>query len=79
FYLALYWAQALASQDSHAELKSHFAPLAQALADNEEAILAEIDATQGQPADLGGYYQPDDEKAAAAMRPSPTLNALLDG
>lgn len=79
FYLALYWAQALAAQDAHAALKKKFAPLAKSLAANEAKILAEIDATQGSPADLGGYFQPDDAKAEAAMRPSATLNALIDG
>lgn len=79
FYLALYWAQALAAQDAHAALKKKFAPLAKSLAANEAKILAEIDATQGSPADLGGYFQPDDAKAEAAMRPSTTLNALIDG
>ncbi|MEO0514081.1 MAG: NADP-dependent isocitrate dehydrogenase [Planctomycetota bacterium] len=79
FYLALYWAQALASQTTDAELQAKFKPLAESLATNEAKILAEIDATQGQPADLGGYYQPDDTKAAAAMRPSATLNVLIDG
>ncbi len=77
FYLALYWAEALAAQDADAELKKTFAPLADSLASNEAAILAEIDATQGQPADLGGYYLPDDAKASAAMRPSATFNALI--
>ena len=77
FYLALFWAQALAAQDADADLKSHFAPLAESLAANEAKILAEIDATQGAPADLGGYYQPDDAKAQAAMRPSSTFNSML--
>ncbi|MEM9914696.1 MAG: NADP-dependent isocitrate dehydrogenase, partial [Planctomycetota bacterium] len=79
FYLALYWAQALAGQSTDAALQAHFKPLAESLASNEATILAEIDATQGQPADVGGYYQPDDTKAAAAMRPSATFNAALDG
>ena len=77
FYLALYWAQTLAEQDADAELKSTFAPLAQTLADNESAILSEIDATQGSPADLGGYFKPDEAKADAAMRPSATFNNAL--
>ena len=79
FYLALYWAQALAAQDADPTLKAKFAPLAEQLAANETKILAEIDATQGNPAELGGYYQPDDRKASAAMRPSATLNAIIDG
>lgn len=79
FYLALYWSQALAEQDADADLKSKFAPLAATLAENEATILAEIDATQGSPADLGGYYLPDDAKAEAAMRPSATLNTAFTG
>ncbi|MEM7627727.1 MAG: NADP-dependent isocitrate dehydrogenase [Planctomycetota bacterium] len=79
FYLALYWAQALATQDEDAELNAKFTQLAEQLAANEAKILAEIDATQGTPADLGGYYQPDDAKAGAAMRPSATFNTLLQG
>jgi isocitrate dehydrogenase len=78
FYLALYWAQALAKQDSDAGLKAHFTPLAEALTANEEKIVAELLAVQGQPADIGGYYLPDDAKANAALRPSATLNALLE-
>ncbi|MEM1354470.1 MAG: NADP-dependent isocitrate dehydrogenase [Planctomycetota bacterium] len=78
FYLALFWAQALAAQEADPGLGSAFAPLAQALAGSEEAILAEIDAAQGRPADLGGYYRLDDAEAAAAMRPSETFNTALD-
>ncbi|MEM9417990.1 MAG: NADP-dependent isocitrate dehydrogenase [Planctomycetota bacterium] len=77
FYLALYWAQALAAQTENAELQAKFAPLAESLSANETKILAEIDATQGSPVDLGGYFQPDDAKASAAMRPSATFNAAL--
>ncbi|MEM8945597.1 MAG: NADP-dependent isocitrate dehydrogenase [Planctomycetota bacterium] len=79
FYLALYWAQALAGQDSDAELRDKFGALAATLAENESKILAEIDATQGSPADLGGYYLPDGPKAEAAMRPSKTLNQAISG
>src|SRR5690606_6804241 len=64
FYLALYWAQALAAQDTDAELKAVFAPLARALAENEEKIVAELVAVQGRPVDIGGYYRPDDAKVA---------------
>ncbi|HVI59485.1 MAG TPA: NADP-dependent isocitrate dehydrogenase [Luteimonas sp.] len=78
FYLALYWAQALASQDADAALKAAFAPLAKALADNEATIVAELAAVQGKPVDIGGYYRPDPAEAAAAMRPSATLNAALE-
>ena len=77
FYLALYWAQALAKQDSDPALKAAFAPLAAALTENEETIVAELLAVQGQPADIGGYYLPNEVKANAALRPSPTLNAIL--
>ncbi len=79
FYLALYWAQALAAQDTDAELAARFAPVADALAAQEDTINAELIAAQGQPVDLGGYYRPDAAKTAAAMRPSPTLNAIIDG
>ncbi len=78
YYLALYWAQALAAQDDDAELKARFGPVAQELADNEEKINEELIAAQGKPVDLGGYFRPDDAKAQAAMRPSPTLNAIVD-
>jgi isocitrate dehydrogenase len=79
FYLALYWAQALAAQDADAELKRIFTPVAAALATNEAKIAQELIAVQGRAADVGGYYQPDDAKAAAALRPSATLNAILAG
>ncbi|XAL98801.1 NADP-dependent isocitrate dehydrogenase [Phycisphaeraceae bacterium D3-23] len=77
FYLALYWAQALAMQADDSDLQRAFAPLAESLAASEQAILGEIDATQGQPAELGGYFQPNDAMADAAMRPSATLNEAL--
>ena len=77
FYLALYWAQALAEQDADAELKAVFAPLAERLAASETKIVEEQIAVQGKPVDIGGYYQPDDAKAAAALRPSATLNGIL--
>ena len=77
FYLALYWAQALAAQSQDADLQAEFAPLAQALASHEAAIIAELNAAQGQPVDIGGYYHPNDEKATKAMRPSATFNAVL--
>ncbi|MDB4508378.1 NADP-dependent isocitrate dehydrogenase [Akkermansiaceae bacterium] len=79
FYLALYWAQKLAAQDSDADLKAEFAPIAEALAAQEDAILAELDAAQGQPVELEGYYAPNEEKLAAAMRPSQIFNAVIDG
>ena len=77
FYLALYWAQALAAQSADAELKRIFAPTAEKLAAAEKQIVAELLAVQGKPADVGGYYHPDDAKADAALRPSATLNQIL--
>jgi len=77
FYLALYWAQALAAQSEDKELQAHFAPLAKTLAANEQKIVGEFKAVQGQPADIGGYYMPDPKKTAAVMRPSATFNAAL--
>ena len=77
FYLALYWAQELAAQTEDAELASRFAPLAQRLADGEETIVDELADVQGSPVDVGGYYRPDAALAAAAMRPSETLNEAL--
>ncbi|WP_105566933.1 NADP-dependent isocitrate dehydrogenase [Microbacterium halophytorum] len=78
FYLGLYWAQELAAQADDAELAAAFAPLAEQLAANEKTIVDELIAAQGKPVDIGGYYRPDDAKAAAAMRPSATLNAAID-
>jgi isocitrate dehydrogenase len=78
FYLALYWAQELAGQADDAELAAAFAPLAEALAGDEAVIVAELNGVQGSPVDIGGYYHPDPERAAAAMRPSATLNAALE-
>ncbi len=77
FYLALYWAQALATQTNDAELKAQFTPIAKEFTSNEAKIVAELIAVQGKPADIGGYYQPDDAKASAALRPSATFNAIL--
>jgi len=77
FYLAMYWAQALAAQTDDAVLAAHFAPLAAALAAHESTIIAELAAVQGKPANIGGYYWADPAKLTAVMRPSPTLNADL--
>jgi isocitrate dehydrogenase len=77
FYLALYWAQALVEQTDDSELGTQFKPLADALAENEEKIVEELNAVQGEPAEIGGYYRPDLEKATAAMRPSKTFNDAL--
>ena len=78
FYLAMYWAQALAAQTEDAALAAKFAPIAKQLTDNEAAIVAELAAVQGKPADIGGYYQPDLAKLDAVMRPSATFNAAID-
>jgi isocitrate dehydrogenase len=77
FYLALYWAQALAAQTADAALAKTFAPIAEKLAASEKQIVAELIAVQGKPADVGGYYQPDNQRASAALRPSRTLNRIL--
>jgi isocitrate dehydrogenase len=77
FYLALYWAEALAAQTKDAELQARFKPLAETLAKNEDKINAELIGAQGRPVDIGGYYLPDPAKASAAMRPSATLNAAI--
>ena len=79
FYLAMYWAEALADQTSDPELSAKFAPVAKALQENEAKINEELIAAQGKPQDVGGYYHPDPDKAYAAMRPSKTLNAIVDG
>jgi isocitrate dehydrogenase len=78
FYLALYWAQLLAAQTEDMELKAYFAPLAKTLADNEKKIVDELNAVQGKPADIGGYYACSPTKVGAVMRPSPTFNAAMD-
>ncbi len=77
FYLALYWAEALAEQNEDAELKSKYAGLAGMLKENEEVILKELEDAQGDPVDIGGYYLPEDAKADSAMRASATLNGLI--
>ena len=77
FFLAMYWAQALAEQSKDKELQARFAPLAKALTENEAKITAELIGAQGKPVDMGGYYHPDFAKTSAAMRPSATLNAAL--
>ena len=78
FHFAMYWAEALAAQTEDAGLAAAFAPLAKVLADNTDTILAELKAGAGKPADLGGYFKTDPAKTAAVMRPSATLNALID-
>lgn len=79
YYLALAWAQALAAQDEDADISARFRPVAKALKENETKITSELLAAQGAPVDIGGYYRPDGAKCAAAMRPSATLNAIIDG
>jgi isocitrate dehydrogenase len=77
FYLALYWARELAGQTDDAQLAEAFAALAKVLAEQEQTIVDELAAAQGAPVELGGYYQPDPAKAAAAMRPSKTFNQAI--
>jgi len=79
FYLTLYWAQALAAQDADAELAERFGPVAAALAENEDTIVGELNAAQGPAQDVGGYYMPDLDRTGAALRPSATLNGIIDG
>ncbi|MCA9739454.1 MAG: NADP-dependent isocitrate dehydrogenase, partial [Gemmatimonadetes bacterium] len=79
FYLTLYWARALAAQTEDAALADRFRPVAEALSAHEARIVEELNAAQGRAEDLGGYYMPDPARADAAMRPSPTLNGVLEG
>jgi len=78
FYLALYWAQSLAAQEKDREVRERFARVAKELAESEAKIMEEMNAAQGRPADIGGYYRPDAAKTNAAMRPSATLNRIID-
>jgi len=78
YYLALYWAEAVAADSSDIDLAERFEAAARALSENQSAILAELNAAQGMPVDIGGYYNPDEALTAAAMRPSATLNAIID-
>lgn len=77
FYLAMYWAQALAAQTEDIALQAKFVPLAKALTENEATIVAELNGAQGKPVEIGGYYHPDLAKVSEAMRPSTTFNAIL--
>ena len=77
YWFARYWAEALAAQSDDAELAAEFAPVAKALAEGEEAIVGELAAVRGKPADIGGYYKGDAAKLAEVMRPSATLNAII--
>jgi isocitrate dehydrogenase len=78
FYLAMYWARALADQTRDRELSATFAPIAQQLEQQEKTIVSELNGVQGRPVEIGGYYHPDPAKTATAMRPSPTLNRIID-
>merc|ERR1712232_337458 len=78
FYLAMYWAEAIAGQNEDAELQKDFAGLAKAMKANEEQIMKELIDCQGSTQDIGGYYYPDPTKTSRSMRPSATLNALID-
>lgn len=78
FYLAMYWAEALANQKEDAALKEIFQKVAKAMAEKEEEIIAELNGAQGSPVEIGGYYKPDEDKTSQAMRPSKTLNGILD-
>jgi isocitrate dehydrogenase len=79
YYLALYWAEELAAQTADADVAAMFTPIAEALRSNEATIVAELDGVQGEPVDIDGYYFPDPAKVSAAMRPSATLNGIIDG
>lgn len=79
FYLAMYWAEALANQNKDAEIAAHFQPVAHAMQENETKINAELIAAQGKPQDIGGYYKPDENEEYAAMRPSATLDTIING
>ncbi len=78
FYLAMYWADELSKQDDDSELKAEFSSVAKVMHDNEEKILSELNGAQGKPVDIGGYFLPDDAKVSKAMRPSSTLNTIID-
>ena len=79
FYLALYWAQALAAQSEDAGLAARFAGIAETMAANESTIIDELNGVQGRPMDIGGYFLPDSDQATEAMRPSQVFNEILDG
>ena len=79
FYLAMYWAQALAEQDDDAQLKAYFKPVAAILTNNESRIVEELNSVQGKPVDLGGYYLPNQQVMSQVMRASATLNTIING
>ncbi len=78
FYLAMYWADELAKQNDDADLKAEFASISKSLSENEKRVVSELNAAQGDPVDFGGYFLPNDEKSSKAMRPSTTLNSIID-
>ena len=78
FYLAMYWAQELAKQTDDPQLAAKFAPVAEALTANEDAIVTELNQVQGSPVEMGGYYYPSEDLVVAAMRPSTTFNSVID-
>jgi isocitrate dehydrogenase len=78
FYLAMYWARALADQQKDADLRKTFGPVASELEASEATIVGELNGVQGKATEIGGYYHPDAAKVSAAMRPSPTLNRIID-
>ena len=78
FFLAIYWAEALAKQNENALLKAHFSHLAKRLSEKKEKILEELNSAQGIGVDIGGYFKPNPDQVAAALRPSKTLNAIID-
>jgi isocitrate dehydrogenase len=78
FYLAMYWAEALAAQTRDTELQARFAKVAKQLVENEAKIIGEMNAAQGRPVDIGGYFRPNPGLASKAMRPSPTFDAIVD-
>ncbi len=79
FYLAMYWAEALANQTKNSEMAETFKPIAKSMQENEEKINSELISSQGKPQDIGGYYQPNFQKTDDAMRPSATLNNIVNG
>ena len=78
YYLAMYWARALANQNKDLDLKANFSPIAKSLEENEAIIIDELNAAQGSPVDIGGYYEPNETLVSNAMRPSQTFNSIIN-